>query len=268
MAMATCWNCGARLAGATCQMCGAAQRPDAMPGSSPAAPGGQPVVSQASMSVRPPQVAAGNQYVPGGQYAYPPAAQSGGWQGYQQPAPGQGGWQGYPQPSAYQQQQAALGMPPSAAASRQPAGLDPTGLVLGLAGGTAGAVIGALAWAFFLQLTKTNFWLLGVVLGFAVGFGVLLGARGQRHIVLALLAGVLGLVCFFLALYFRLSLAYADFNGEGTNLFALPFADFFDTLKLYLQDNPINYINFVLVPLIAAGTAFNNRVQRRGVRRR
>jgi hypothetical protein len=233
------------------------------------------------MSVRPPQPAAGSGSAPGGQYPYPPAGQAGGWQGQPQ-QPGQGGWPGYPPqpgyqqpgypppsgyqpPSAYQQQQAATGMPPVTAAGGQKVGLDPTALVLGLAGGIVGAVIGALAWAFFLQLTKTNFFLLGAVPGFTVGLGVLLGARAQRHIMFALLGGVLGLLAFFLALYFRLGLIYADVFGEGSNVFALPLGDYFDAMKLYLQDNPINYINFALVPLIAAGIAMNglNRSRRR-----
>ena len=85
---------------------------------------------------------------------------------------------------------------------------------------------------------------------------MLLGSRGQRNILLAGLAAVLGLFSFFLALYFRLSLAYAGVLGLGMNVGALPFGDFFDTLKLYLQDNPINYIYFVVVPLIAGATAF------------
>jgi hypothetical protein len=205
---------------------------------------------------------------PGG--PYPPAGQASGWQGYQPPGYQQQGYQqpGYQPPSAYQQQQAYLGTPPASPAIGQQGGLDPMGLVLGLAGGLVGGIVGAIIWAFFLQLTKTNFTFLALGLGFLVGLGVLLGARGQRHIVLAVLAGVLGLLSFFLALYFRLSLALADILGEGNSLFALPFGDFFDVLKLYLQDNAINYLYFVLVPLIAAGTAFGGLNQRRSARRR
>jgi len=131
-------------------------------------------------------------------------------------------------------------------------------LALALVGGLVGMVVGALAWAFFLQFTKTNFFFLGALPGLIVGFGVLIGSGGQRrNLLLALLAGALGLFAFFLALYFRLSLIFADVLGEGTNLFALPLGDYFDALKLYLQDNPINYINFALAPLFAALTAFN-----------
>ena len=98
---------------------------------------------------------------------------------------------------------------------------------------------------------------LRILLGILVGGGVLLGARGQRnHIVLAVLAAVLGLFSFFLALYFRVSLAYADALGSGMNV-ALPIGDFFDGLMGdYLQTNPINYIFFLVVPLIAGITAF------------
>jgi hypothetical protein len=208
----------------------------------------------------------------------PSAPGQGAWQN-PQPAPGQGNWQGYPQPapgypqsgyqgpSAYQQQQAARGAAPAAPALKQQAPLNPMALLLGLVGGVVAAVIGALAWAFFLQLTKTNFYLSGVLLGILVGVGIALGARGQNRFVLAIMGAVLGLLCFFLAVYFRLSLATADVLGEGTNLFALPFKDFFDVLKLYLQDNPINYANFVAVPVIAALAAFNNTLTRRRLRR-
>ncbi|HLV97336.1 MAG TPA: hypothetical protein VKT82_01555 [Ktedonobacterales bacterium] len=284
MAMATCWKCGAQVIGPTCQRCGAAQQPGA------GAAQGQPVVGQASMSARSPQPPGGG-YAAGGQYPSPQANQPGGWQGQQPapgqgawqtppPAPGQGNWQGYPQqpapgypqpgyqgPSAYQQQQVAMGGTPAMPGAKQQAPLNPLALLLGLVGGGVAAVIGALAWAFFLELTKTNFYLSGVLLGILVGAGVALGARGQNRFVLAIMGAVLGLLCFFLALYFRLSLATADVLGTGTNLFALPFSDFFDVLKLYLQDNPLNYANFVAVPLLAALTAFNNTLTRRRLRR-
>jgi hypothetical protein len=271
-------------------MCGAAQQPGGTQGAPSYAPGGQPVVSQAAMSVRAPQQMAGTSSTAGSQYPYSPAGQASGWQtqqaapgqasGWQaQPSmPGQAGWQGsqqpgypqqgYQQPSAEQQRQAYLGMQPAAPAVSRKAGLDPMALLLGLAGGVVGGIIGAIIWAFILQLTKTNISFIAVGLGFLVGLGVLLGARGQRHLVLAVLAGVLGLLSFFLALYFRLSLALADVLGQGTSLFALPFGDFSDILKLYLQDNPINYLYFVLVPLIAAGTAFGGLNRSRAVRRR
>jgi hypothetical protein len=157
-----------------------------------------------------------------------------------------------------------MGMPPAAPAGQT--ALLALPLVLALVGGLVGVVLGALAWAFFLQFTKTNFFFLGVLPGLIVGFGVLLGSGWQRRqILLALLAAVLGLLSFGLGLYFRVSLLVAGVLGEGTNLFALPFGDFFDVVKLYLQDNPINYINFALVPLFAAIAAFNGggRTRRR-----
>jgi hypothetical protein len=271
MAIARCWNCGAGVAGPTCQMCGAAQQANAAPTPPAYAPGGQPAVSQASMSVRSPQSMAGNQYVPGGQYQYPPAGQPGGWQA-QPPMPGyaqQGYQQGYPQPG-YQPPMPGQAYPgaqpvgPNMTANAGPsAGLVVGALLLPLVGGGIAAIIGALIWAFFLESTKTNYTFLGLGLGLLVGIGVVLGAGGRRNGLLAIIAGVLGLLSFFLALYFRLSLATADFFGEGTNLFALPFGNFFDVLNQYLQDNPINYLYFVLVPLIAAGTALRGRGRRR-----
>jgi hypothetical protein len=229
------------------------------------------------MSVRSPQPTA-NGYAAGAQNPYPQAGQPGAWQG-QQPVPSQGHWQGYPQqspgyqqpgyqgPSAYQQQQAYMGATPAAPGAKQQVALNPLALLLGLVGGGVAAMIGALAWAFFLELTKTNFYLSGVLLGLLVGACVALGARGQNRFMLAVIGAVLGLLSFFLALYFRLSLGTADLLNEGTNLFALPFSDFFNVLKLYLQDNPINYANFVAIPVIAALTAFNNTLTRRQRRR-
>lgn len=166
-----------------------------------------------------------------------------------------GGWQ---QPVALIGQpagaQPAMSAPASAAAGF---GLR---VVLAALFGFIAAVLSALVWAFLLNLTKTNFYILGVLLGFVVAIGVLLGARNQRHIVFITLAGVLGLLCFVMALYFRLSLAYTD------SLLGLPFSDFSPALKGYLSDNPINYLNFVAVPLvaiIATYRGFHQRVARR-----
>ena len=216
-------------------------------------------------------------------YPQPQPGQSGNWQaqptvagqigGWQPPqaAPGQGGWQGAQSPPGYQQPlpgQVYPGMPPGASAARPKSGLDSTSLLFGVGGGLVGGIIGALIWAFILEATKTNISYIAIGLGFLVGLGVQLGARKPRNMGLALLGGALGLLAFFLALYFRLSLAIADGLGEGTNLFALPFGDFFNVLGLYLQDNAINYIYFVLVPLIAAGTAYGGQGQRRTIGRR
>lgn len=342
MAVTTCWNCGARSTGPRCQWCGAAQTPDAPQGSAPYAantpqtpasygPGasaGQPFVSQASMSVRPPQPMGGAGAPPRGQFQNPPPGQpadwqnqrtvvsqpegwqsspmppgqGGGWQsqpmqGYQQPLPGQpgnwqaqqpapgpmSGWPGAQPPPGYQQPmpgqppwpgvqqplpgQAYPGMQPGASAARPTGAMDSTSLLLGVIGGLVGGIVGALIWAFILEATKTNISYIAVGLGFLVGLGVQFGARKPRSMSLALLGGVLGLLAFFLALYFRLSLLASDVLGEGTNLFALPVGDYFTVLGLYLQENAINYVYFVLVPLIAAGTAYGGQGQRRTNRR-
>ncbi|GEM_PF-2028120 len=299
MAIATCWNCGAGLNGPKCQWCGAVQTPEAAQGSSssrasapqapassygPGASAGQLTgwQNQRTMASQPgdwqvsptiPGQMGGwqaQQPTPGqmGDWQVQPtmASQPGGWQ-VPQAAPGQpSGWQsqplqGYQPPPGYQQPmpgQVYPGMQPASAA-RPNARSDSTSLLLGLVGGLIGGIIGALIWAFFLQLTRINFSYLAIGLGFLVGFGVQMSARKPRSMGLALLGGFLGLFAFFLALYFRLSLAYADVLGEGSNPFALPFGSFFDALGVYLQNNPINYIYFVLVPLIAAGTAYGGQ---------
>ena len=268
MAMAVCWNCGARVASPTCQMCGAAQQPGGPQGQPAYAPGGQPVVNQASMSMRPPQPAAGNHYAPGGQYPYPPANQAGGWQA-QPPQPSQAGWQGqqqqsgyqqpgYQQPSAYQQQQAAMGMGTgfSSAGGAQAASLVAV-LPMALVGGVIAAVVGALVWAYIGHYANT---LIGFLLGAVVGLGVWLGARGYRHIALAGLAAVLGLFSLFLGLYFLVSLDYADAIGSGSaNIFALPIDLFFSHLGDFFSAEPYLYLLLVVVPLLAGATTYRRR---------
>jgi hypothetical protein len=161
-------------------------------------------------------------------------------------------------------QQFAPAMRPAPAASQ--ASLVFLPLVTGLVGGLVGGVVGALIWAAILQLTKYNISFIAIGLGFLVGLGVAFGARGRFHLVLALLAGALGLLSFFLALYFRLGFALSDALGQGLNPFALPFGDFFDVLKIYLSDNPINYIYFILIPFVAIGTAYRYTAGNRSAR--
>jgi hypothetical protein len=282
--MTTCWNCGARLSGPTCQMCGAVQAPQA---GQPSGPAGQPVVSQASMSVRP---------TSGGQPGYPPGEQPGmgGYPQngpYQQPGmPGSGVYQqpAYGMSQPYQtpgaqpyvpggQPQGALpgqmmGPQPFAPAMRPAPTSQPSfmaALPLALVGGLVGGVIGALIWAFLLQITSYNiYFVYAIGLGFLVGLGVAFGGRGRFHLALAVLAGALGLFSVFLALYFRLGLAVSDVLGQGLNPFALPLGDYFDVLKLYLHDNPINYLYFVLTPFVAIGSCYRFTAGNGSARRR
>ena len=289
-----CWNCGARLNGQKCQMCGAMQTPEAGPPPPPpySGPAGQPVVRQASMSVRPPSSAPfyesngqpgydrpGGQPDRGSYSPYGPSQQAGmpGGGYYQQPGYGNQPYQmpgerryvpgGQPQDvppvqmMGPQQYGPAMGLQPygpamGPAMQAQSSRAEALSVPLGVVGGLVGSVIGAIIWAFVLDLTHINFWYLGFALGFFVGFGVALGAGGHNDIGLSLFAGALGLFSFFLALYFRLSLEESHLLSENANLFALSFNDFPDVLGEYLKLNPFNYINFVLVPLVAAGAAY------------
>ena len=171
--------------------------------------------------------------------------------GMSQPYPASGAQPG--QMMGQQQFAPAVGPAPAAAQASLVVFLP---LVLALVGGLVGCVVGALIWAAVLQLTRYNISYIAIGLGFLVGAGVAFGARGRFHLVLALLAGVLGLFSFLLALYFRLGFAVSDALGQGLNPFALPLGDFFDALKIYLSDNPINYIFFVLVPFTAILTTY------------
>ena len=138
----------------------------------------------------------------------------------------------------------------------QPQGSEALAVPLAVLGGLAGGVIGAVIWAFILDLTHINFSYLAFGLGILVGLGVALGARGHHDIGLSLFAGALSLFSFFLALYFRLSLAESHVLSESANLFALSLNDFSNVLGDYLTANPINFLNFVLVPMAAMGTAY------------
>ncbi len=198
------------------------------------------------------------------------ASQPGGWQA-SQAAPGQmGGWQSQPlqgyQPSpGYQQPMPGPvypGMQPAASAARPKARSDAASLLLGLVGGLIGGIIGALIWAAILNATNFNISYIAIGLGILVGYGVALGTHGQVTTLPVILAGVLGLLAFFLALYFRVS------YWEGYGFAGLPLGDFTSAMGDYLQANPLNYLYFVLVPLMAAGAAYGGQGQRRTARRR
>ena len=127
---------------------------------------------------------------------------------------------------------------------------------LAAVGGLVGGIVSAALWALILDATRINFSYLAFLLGIAVGFGVALGARGHHDIGLSLFAGALGVLSFCLALYFRLSLAESHVLGDGTNFFALSLDDFLNQLGDYLTLNPINFLNFLLVPAAAMGMAY------------
>ena len=127
---------------------------------------------------------------------------------------------------------------------------------LALLGGVIFGVVGAAIWGFLVDTTQHNFSYLAFVLGILVGLGVALGARGYHDIGLSLFAGGLSLLVFFLAMYFRLSLSYSHVVGENANFFALSFDDYINAVGDYMTAVPINFLNLVLVPLAAMGTAY------------
>jgi hypothetical protein len=123
-------------------------------------------------------------------------------------------------------------------------------------GGVIAGIVSAAIWAILVDTTKINFAYVAFVLGIIVGLGVALGARGHHDIGLSLFAGALGILSFCLAIYFRLSLEESHLLNEGTNFFALSLNDFSNVVGDYLEQVPINFANFVLVPLAAMGTAY------------
>jgi hypothetical protein len=201
---------------------------------------------------RPSQSAGAPPYVPGGP-RQPPSAPPYVPRGHPQRA-----WSEDQPPQVWADQ--ALWPQPAAPAlahqSAQPRGPEALAVPLATLGGVIGGVISAAIWAVILDMTRYNFWYIAFLLGVIVGFGVALGARGYHDIGLSLYAGALGVLTYCLALYFRLSLLESHVLGSGLNFFALSLDDFLNRLGDYLLLNPINFVNFVTVPMAAMGMAY------------
>jgi len=94
-----------------------------------------------------------------------------------------------------------------------------------VAGGVAGAALGVLAWWGFTVLTHVAFGLVAVVIGIAVGKGVVIGAGNKRHRNLQALSAAISAAGFVYASYLVnrtfIHKAYAD-RGEPIALPLLP----------------------------------------------
>jgi hypothetical protein len=91
-----------------------------------------------------------------------------------------------------------------------------------LAGGLAGAAVGAGIWWGFTVMTGISFGLVAIVIGYAVGKGVLLGSGGKRSVQLqGLSAGVAG-VAYFYATYLVNRSFYHRALGEDAGGLQLP----------------------------------------------
>jgi hypothetical protein len=92
-------------------------------------------------------------------------------------------------------------------------------------GGVAGAAIGALAWWGFTVLTNIAFGLVAVVIGVAVGKGVVMASGNKRHRNLQVLSVLVSVAGFFYATYLVnrtfILRAYAE-KGETVTLPFLP----------------------------------------------
>jgi hypothetical protein len=144
---------------------------------------------------------------------------------------------------------AAQGSPP----------LPMSDLLLALLGGVVCGALGALFWAYLETASGADLRFFNFALGFLVGAGVLIGAYGERHMALVILAAVLGLGTYLLALYFRFSLEVSPLLADGSrahNFFALPLGAFPGALWEELKGAPILWLHFLLVPFFAAGTIF------------
>ena len=94
-----------------------------------------------------------------------------------------------------------------------------------VAGGVAGAALGVLAWWGFTVLTHIAFGLVAVVIGLAVGKGVVMGSGSKRHRHLQVLSAAMSVAGFVYATYLVnrtfIHKAYAD-KGEPIVLPLLP----------------------------------------------
>ncbi len=99
-----------------------------------------------------------------------------------------------------------------------------------IAGGVAGAVLGVLAWWGFTVLTHVAFGLVAVVIGVAVGKGVVMGSGNKRHRNLQVLSAAISAAGFTYATYLVnrtfIHRAYAE-KGEPIALPLLPAPDLF-----------------------------------------
>lgn len=226
-----CWNCGASVAGQTCRMCGVALQPDGWQNASAGQGWGD---QQAWMpgnrisGLRQPTETP--RYVPGGQpQSVPPYHVQ------------------KPEPPAIEEP-----------AQKPDAWTVPQALL----GGLVAAVFGAAVWACMVGIAWDNTSALelgcsvALALGLLVGGGVAFGAQGHYPIRLSLFSGMLGIISFFLAMYFRLSLDLSATLGEGMNFFAVPFVGYFNLLALQLFFSPIEIGYFLLVPLVSIGAAY------------
>jgi len=99
-----------------------------------------------------------------------------------------------------------------------------------LVGGLCGAAVGVLAWWGFTVVTNIAFGLVAVVIGVAVGKGVVLSSGGKRHLNLQVMSVLVSVAAFFYASYLVnrtfIERAYAA-KGEAVTLPFLPEPSFF-----------------------------------------
>jgi hypothetical protein len=163
-----------------------------------------------------------------------------------------------PPPEAMPSAVSGAGKARTAVAQGSPA-LPLHDLLLALLGGVVCGVLGALFWAYLVNASGVDLRFFNFALGFLVGVGVLVGANGERHPAIIILAAVLGLGSYMLALYFQLSLQVSPPLLDGSqshNFFALSLGDFPAALGEELNGHVILWVYLFLVPFFAAGTIF------------
>lgn len=98
-------------------------------------------------------------------------------------------------------------------------------------GGLLGAAGGVLVWWGFTVATQIAFGIVAIVIGFAVGKGVVMLSGGSRHVGLQVMSAVIAAVAFFYASYLvdrSFILQYAANHGEHAVIPLLPIPALFE----------------------------------------
>lgn len=121
---------------------------------------------------------------------------------------------------------------------------------MALVGGTVGGVLGALVWWGFTVVTNIAFGLVAVVIGIAVGKGVVWLSGHKRHLNLQIMAVVISLLSFIYASFLvNRTFIQKAFEEDGTpvEIALLPSAEFFvEVLKAGFSPIDLLFLGIVI----------------------
>ena len=121
---------------------------------------------------------------------------------------------------------------------------------MALAGGVLGGILGALVWWGFTVLTEISFGLIAVVIGYAVGKGVVWLSGNKRHLHLQVMAIVISLLSFVYATFMvNRSFIQQAYESEGTPIVIplLPSSEMFvEIVKAGFSPIDLLFLGFVV----------------------